>query len=272
MNKFIGLCSNVNYWPSVMYELGYRVRLVEQKISTKTDGVTPDVVAVSNRLMHSVVVDCKSGNNIDHDQDNRYKNIKAEHLLNWIDIREKSRLTLSACYSVNDSNYDDLRGHTDLPFVVFGSEFVEGKGDFGHDDLNRSLCKQTSLSNMTEPVQFYPFSACDDDPLILLYIMTGILAWVRKSRPKSLSDLTTHEALTDLLKTAHPKYKYMGEKHRNDLRSRVKKTLGTVLERDELKSIKDKSLEGRLSPATLQKFLEQCEEIIEERKVQTTLD
>ncbi len=211
MNKFIGLCSNVDYWPSVMYELGYRVKLVEQKISTKTDGVTPDVVVVSDKLLHSVVVDCKSGNNIDRDQDDRYKSIRAEHLFNWIDVREKARLTLSTCYVANDSNYGALRNHTDLPFVLFGRKFVEGRGDFGHDHLNQSLCKQSSLSSKFEPMLFYPFSACDDDPLILLHVMVGLLAWVRKSHPKSLSDLTKHETLTDLLKAVHPKYKYMGE-------------------------------------------------------------
>lgn len=272
MNKFIGLCSNVSDWPSVLYELGYRIKLVEQKISTETDSVTPDIVVMSNRLSHSLVVDCKSGSNIDHGQDDRYKGIKPAHLFTWIDVRERPRFKFSTCYAVNDTNYGKLSTHTNFPFVVFGSEFVEGEGDFGHDDLNLRLCKRTSLLNKQEPRLFYPFSVSDDDHLVLQYTMTGILAWIGKKRLESFSELARDETLSNILMIIHPQHKYMGERHRNDLRNRMKKALETVLDRDDFKLIKKSGQEGRMTASTLQNFGELCREIVEEQKVRTTLD
>lgn len=76
MNKFIDLCNNVDSWPTILYDLGYRIKLVVQKISMETDSVTPDIVVMSNTLSHSVVVDCKNGRSIDRDQDDRHKGIK----------------------------------------------------------------------------------------------------------------------------------------------------------------------------------------------------
>ena len=110
-------------------------------------------------------------------------------LFTWIGAREQPRFKFSACYAVNDTNCGKLSPQTDFPFVVFGSGFVESKDDFGHDDLNLSLCKRTSLLNR-ESRQYYPFSVSDDDHLGLQYAMTGLLAWLGEKRPMSFSELT----------------------------------------------------------------------------------
>lgn len=272
MNKFIGLCSNTSDWPSVMYKMGYRIELIEQKISMETGSVTPDVVVMSNRLSHAVVVDCKSGNNIDHKQDYKYKSVTFKDLSAWVDIKERSRFKHTACYVVNDSNYDKLIAHTELPFVIFGEASFRGQGNFGHADLDRTLCRRTSLVRRREPTAFYPFSINDDEHLILRHVLYGLILWINKNQPQSYSDLTKNKTLIDLLKIIHPHYKRMSEKHRNDLRNKVKKVFNSFLDRKELKVMHAKMLEGEVTAPLWQKFQEQCKEAMAQREVQATLD
>ena len=272
MNKFIGLCNNTDKWPPIMYGMGYRIQLVEQKISMDGGIVTPDVVAMSNRLSHAVVVDCKSGTNIDSKQDRKYKCIMPRHLFGWLDIKERHRFKCTVCYATNDSNYDKLSAHTELPFVVFSTMFIEGKGNFGHPDLDRVLHQQTSIATKYEPTLLYPFSLDDNEYLILRHVIRGLMVWLVSNRPKSYCELTKDKTLLDILKIIHPHYKHMGEKHHNDLRDKIKKALASILDRSEFNAIRKKILEGEATVPIWQKFAEQCLMIIEERKVQTTLD
>ena len=61
VNKVIGLCKDTACWPSFLYDLGYNIQLVEQTISLRESAqkITPDMVAVSNKLVHAMVIDCK---------------------------------------------------------------------------------------------------------------------------------------------------------------------------------------------------------------------
>ena len=165
-----------------------------------------------------------------------------------------------------------MSSHTELPFVVFGSRFVEGRGDFKHAELNRVLRRRTSLVNRREPTLLYPFSTYDADDLVLRYVVTGLLAWLNKNRPQSFAELTDGRAVADIVKIVHPHYKHMGERHRNDLRKKVKKRLGGLLDRAEFREIRGKRRQGPLTAPALQKFKEVCGNIIDERRVQTTLD
>ena len=272
MNKFIGLCSSAGGWPSILYEQGYRICLIEQRISTESASVTPDVVVMSNKLSHAIVADCKGGGNVDSGQDSRYESIKPKHLFMWVHVREKERFGCTACYVTNDAIYDQLRTHTTLPFIVFDGGRVEGKGDFGADALNRALNRGASLAGMYEPTNFYPFSHDDNEELIVKHVITGLLAWLNKNRPKSLDSLVDDEVATAILKIVHPQYKHMGERYQNMLRSKVKKIFASLVSRKEFKAIKDKRVDGQLTAPVLQRFKEQCQSIVKNRMVQVTLD
>ena len=79
VNKMIGLCKNTAKWPSILYDLGYDVQLIECPITIRKSAreIVPDVVAVSDKLEHVVVIDCKSGKNVEPDQDGRYESLES---------------------------------------------------------------------------------------------------------------------------------------------------------------------------------------------------
>ena len=64
INKFVGSCKMQKLGtkgtprprPNPLYEMGYRVKMVEQKISMRSgDMLHPDVMAASNRSLHVLV-------------------------------------------------------------------------------------------------------------------------------------------------------------------------------------------------------------------------
>jgi len=129
INKFIGLCKKTAKWPTILFDLGYDVQLIEQSISLKSaQKITPDVVAVSEKLLHAVVTDCKGGNNIDGEQDAKYQELVPDDLKFHVTIHAPDQLRHSVCYVDNRSNHSQLEPHTELPFITFGDDAVQGVG------------------------------------------------------------------------------------------------------------------------------------------------
>ena len=126
INRVIGLCQDAAYWPNVLHSLGYAVQLIEKTISLRSSSqkVTPDVVAVSNRLVHAMVIDCKSGTNINQDQDSRYESLEPYDLAYHVTVHDPTRLTHIVCYADSIANHKSLEPYTKLPFITFGPDAV----------------------------------------------------------------------------------------------------------------------------------------------------
>ena len=94
----------------MLHDLGYAVQLVEQTISLQKSAqkITPDVVVVSNNLVHAMVIDCKSGKNIDSDQDRRYESLKSRDLAYHITVYDRKHLTHVTCYADEAANHEFL--------------------------------------------------------------------------------------------------------------------------------------------------------------------
>lgn len=65
LNKFMGLCTNTHRWPRMLHKIGFRVQLVERRISAWSGSITPDVVGASDLLSHALVAGCKGGKSVD---------------------------------------------------------------------------------------------------------------------------------------------------------------------------------------------------------------
>lgn len=177
----------------------------------------------------------------------------------------------SACYVTNDVIHDRHRAHTALPFILFDGGRVEGRGDFGADRLNRVLTGGASLAGMYEPTNFYPFSRDGNEELAAKHVMTGLSAWLSKSRPKSPDRLVDDEVALAIPKIVHPQYKHMGERRQNMPCSKVKKILASLVSR---RVQGNQGQEGRRQACrtSAPKIQRGCQTIVKNRMVQITLD
>ena len=265
INKFIGLCKDTMKWPSILSDLGYNVQLIEQIISIKktAEKIKPDVVAVSNKYNHAIVVDCKSGKNIDVDQDKRYQNIESSDLTYYVTVHDKNRLSHCSCYVDNESNHTVIKPYASLPLVTFYKECIEGEGDFKLKQLNDTLCKKISLTGMYEPSSFYPFSPDDEDYQIVPHVLRGLISYLSRKGLKTRPVIQSTQTYSDILEVIHPFYANIEINHREQLTNKIEKMISMFIKSNEkFKEQISKIEKGDLHPATFKSLAEICEGII----------
>ena len=275
VNRVIELCQDTARWPGVLHDLRYTVQLIEHSISIRKSSqkITPDVVAVSNRLLHAMVIECKSGTNINSDQDRRYESLEPRDLTYHVTVHDPNRLTHVACYADGVPNHKSLEPHTKLPFITFGSEEVAGKRDFGKKEINDKLHKGVSLKGMLEPTGYYPFSPDDEDSAIIPYVLTGLISYlVQRGResPPTTADANMAEAI---LKSIHPFHEQIYSRHRQRLTQRIKRMINLCKNSNsEFKQQLVKIEDGKAGHSTMQSLQRICKELADRYAQQKMID
>lgn len=270
INRFIGLCKNTVGWPNTLGELGYEVQLIEQEISLQdASRVHPDVIAVSNKKLHALVTDCKSGKNLEKDQLDRYTKLIPKDLHNWVTTYDNNHLTHTVCISNCENNSKIQRNFTKFPFLIFHSDKIIGDGDLGHKDLNRAFSSPISLIGMHEPLSYYPFSHEDHKNVIAPHVLRGLVSFLvkkgHKVRPKALSE-STAEAILEIV---HPFTSYMSTKHKTNLRNVIIEIIKLAISSNsDFKEQVTKLENDDFNHATLKSLANTCEKIAQEFETQ----
>jgi len=269
INKFIGLCKNTIKWPKLLHELGYEVQLIEQTINLESaEKVTPDVVSVSNKHHHTIVTDCKGGNNIDSDQDRRYSILKSDNMKYYVTTHDSNQLTHTVSYVDHQTNHANLKSHTKFPFITFGESNVQGDGDFGFKELNEKLCKSTSLDGMREPTGYYPFSPDDEDYVIAPHILRGLISFLTTKGRRSRAQILVPSTFLEILKIIHP-YDLVSTRHKDRLIKKIEEIINLCM-----KSSKDfneqifKIEKGEYNTSTLRSLVKICEKLLADYETQ----
>ena len=270
VNKIIGLCKDAAHWPGVLYDLGYEVQLIEWSISLRKSSqkITPDVVAVSNSLLHAMVIDCKSGTNIKSDQDRRYESLESHDLTYHVTVHDQNQLTHVVCYADEAANHGSLEPHTRLPFITFGPEEVCGKRNFGRPEVNDKLCKGVSLKDMLEPTGYYPFSPDDEDSAVIPHVLPGLLAYLVQRGRKSPPTTVDVDMVEAILKSIHPFHERMSSRHRRVLTKSIKRIINLCKNNNgEFKQQLAKIEDGKASYNTMQSLRRICGELIDKELI-----
>lgn len=110
MNYIIGMCKKSKLWVTTLADLGYNAEIIEQRITTSSGQVVkPDVITVSNRLLHSLVFECKGGRIFDVNQLERYSSLAVENLLRWITVFDRSNLQFDICITDLEANHGFIK-------------------------------------------------------------------------------------------------------------------------------------------------------------------
>ena len=269
INKFIGLCKDDPKWPHPLRDLGFKAQLVEYTISLRESGIIrPDVIAVSSRLLHAIVADCKAGHNIDRDQDARYESLRPRDLATHVTVREPKRLTHDACYVDDQSNHASLEHHTNLPFITFGARSVEGHGKFASSEINLKLSSPTPLDPAGEPTSYYPFSPTDKDAVVVVHVLRALTSCLTVRR--TAIKLTDPELIDRLFLVLDPG-EIIGSKHAKDMKARIREIISVLL--DSNAKLKDRAskLEAHYGAATVRALHRACADIVEQHDGQARI-
>lgn len=120
MNYVIGMCKKQRNWINVLADLGYEPQLIEQQIRTSSDEtVKPDLIAASNKLLHSLVFECKGGTTLEPEQLKRYSTLTRDDLRRWITVFAREELQFDVCLSDLEENHPFIaKMNQEFPMIL----------------------------------------------------------------------------------------------------------------------------------------------------------
>jgi len=226
INKVIGLCSGQGGWPSFMHEQGYEVRSLELVLTTKGgEKAKPDVVIVSNKNKHVVLVECKSGSEIVSKQDKKYDGLEARSIAAQIGAGRFVDKHV-VVYAIRGVNLKRIERQTRRPLVVFSASRVWGRGDFGARKLSEKLRDGVSLDGMRAPTGYYPFGLDDSDLVVISHIVQGIVKLATER--KTVVDLNGEDSADLLFDAIYEMREILPSRHIKEIKNRIRQTAGKM--------------------------------------------
>lgn len=225
VNKTLGLGTpDVRGNSSLFLDHGYRAYAIEKSVHVGDRIVVPDVIFLNEETGHLLVVDCKSGANINTDQDQRYS------LMCLNDIIRTTRPECAVhshtfAYAINEMRHERIRSHTNAALIIFGHNSVRGDGDLGNSRLTRLLLEGVALEETPYPrFTAYPFSVHDRHADIDGHVEIGLSLYVGE-RGLARKPPANNAVALEILRIVHPYHSIFGSSHRDELVGVIRESL-----------------------------------------------
>jgi hypothetical protein len=276
-NYLIGMCKKSESWITILADLGYNAEIIEQKINTSSgDTVKPDLVATSNRLVHSMVFECKGGIAIDVDQLRRYSSLTPENLLRWISVFDRANLQFDVCICDLAENHSYIKVvNQHFPMLTFSSEELIKERDFKREKLNEAFKEPISLKGKIPPLLYYPFSEEDTDSYIAVFVIRALLSIAIKSI-KGGPDVFEDKIISFDEVVAHNfnhVWKALSLEHRRSLKEKIREVIKRLLAKEDVKEALGiiQQRQGYKITGSLDQFKKAAEDLIAELQSQVSL-
>lgn len=220
INMVIGMCEESKDWPHPLHDLWYRVKSIERVLITKRgERATPDLVIVSKKTHHVLVIECKSKNRVNAEQDRRYGDLEARSVARGIGAGRFVDKH-GVAYAINSESLEKIEGQTGHAIMAFGKSFIQGRRSFGEKGLDAKICGDIPLEGMRPPTKYYSFGLDDSRFVMTTHIVQGMVSLAKSGRmTKSLDDRKTAEALFEVL------YQYrqtLASRHAGHLKDKIR--------------------------------------------------
>jgi len=217
-NKVLNMVSEAGEgWPTTMQKYGYAVRAIKMSVRVGGRNVSPDIVLASDRHGHAMVIDCKSGANVDLRQDRLYSQMAIGDL--WRAGVPRAIRLHTPIYAINNEHVDRISGHTDQALMVFGRRTICGIGDFGNAELTRELRAGIRLKIGAMPdTDVCPFSIRDAHGDIDRRMAWAVERYLSDRPGEAGKSLATRPVANAILLYAHPLHGFLSSPHRSELR------------------------------------------------------
>lgn len=259
-------------WIHPLADLGYEASLLEQKIPlTGGQEVKPDVVAHSNGLNHSLVVDCKGGTTVKEGQMDRYRLLSKSELRNYVYIYDLGQFTHDVCIVDFEQHHGELSKLIQgFPFLTITATHLRKSGTFTKGKLNDAFTRDVAIpAGMVEPSSYYPFSENDSQGVVVKEVLRAFVAILQDKRKGSLNVFARETyADADVMKMIHPMHAIMGRDHQDAVVGRVLDIIA-YLQREypdfarQVFDIQNARFEGMDIHVRIANLIETCQQITE---------
>jgi len=239
MNYIIGMCKRHKDWISTLADLGYEPALIEQQIRTSSDEVVkPDILATSNKLIHSLIFECKGGVTVDADQLRRYSTLTEDNVLRWTRPFTHQNFHFDACLVDVEENHPVVAAiGNQFPIITFGTKTLFKTNHFKEKKLNEAFKVPINLDEKTPPLSYYPFCEDDENAYLSLFVLRGLVSMaVRNAKGGPSTSEENIITRDDLLKSIfNPVFDALSKSHKDRLKEKIKEVVRWIMAKEGMK-------------------------------------
>ena len=262
-------------WIHPLADLKYKPELIEQTIGTKVpaERVQPDVVATSQKLNHSVVIECKGGKTLDTTQISKYRRLEPYDIIRWVRVHDPNQHTHDICLLIYKTNETTILNGINIPVLILSDTTLEKHNEFSKRQLNQKFNKPIPTAGLIQPMSYYPFSEIDDRRVIVPHALRAMQLAI-DARADQI-DVTNPELFTSdaIMKQIHRVWDIISKEQQKALKSKVTEIIKELIQSyPDLKSFLEKTQTiDKRDTAKLVSLDNICTKI-QQTEIHTTLD
>jgi hypothetical protein len=232
VNAVIGFLKRDRKWPSALYDLGYRLAMIEQPVSAAAVGTAEiDVICLNHKQNHAILWECKSGCTVGEKQARVYASISAEDVQRTgnITFPHAASASVEPVYCCLESDcgavVNSLKnlGLT-IPVVSLGKQAVLVCGQLNDADASIHFARGINLPPLEEVPRFLIANTQTPKSGLAGPFFATIVSFLRRQTGKF--------SLRHLLEETFPDWECMGTDLRRHLSSVAREIVKDLCENE----------------------------------------
>ncbi len=225
VNALIGFLKRDRRWPSVLYELGYRLSMIDQRVTAPPIGTAEiDVICLKHRANHAILWECKSGRTVDERQARVYAAVSAEDVQRTgnVTFPRPAEASVQQAYCCLESEGESIVSALasmglNIPVVALGTQARAISGRFRDSETHDRFAAGFSLPPLEEVPRFLIANAHTPKERIAPALFATVVSFLRRQRGKF--------SVRHLLQETFPDWDCMG----TDLRRHLLSTANDII-------------------------------------------
>jgi hypothetical protein len=205
VNAVLGFLKRDGRWPSTLYELGYRLTMIEQPIIVPGVGsVEVDIICQNRSRNHAILWECKSGRTLGEKQARVYAAVRAEHVQRTGNVTfgrpESATIEVVYCCLREDAKHlsDSLQElGVALPIVSLGNRVELFSGQIHAVDVHKRFMAGTEIPPLEDVPRFLLANTQTSKTELARLIFPTIVSVLRKQIVKMSLRQVLEETFND---------------------------------------------------------------------------
>jgi hypothetical protein len=193
LNTWLGLCKGVRGLPRDLRDAGYQDFLIEYRFVNSTgETVVPELIIISEKIAHTVLLEWKSGNNTKPDQLKRYMSVTKNDLITKAMVPQNACSRHDTCVVGKEEHADRLtmglsREQCPFPLLAVGRRSMRlVLNSFQVQVMNQLFGSGLSIDMSRVPMSFVPFNLESDLWEVAEAVMPYVVAHMTQRQPRIL--------------------------------------------------------------------------------------
>lgn len=205
VNAVLGFLKRDPHWPSILYESGYRLTMIEQPVSVPSVGtVEADIICLNRKGNHAIVWECKSGRTVEEKQARVYAALSPTDVQRTGNVTFPHPSSASAevvycCLSEDSKTVSTALRELGLaiPVVSLGAKAELASGQIKDTTLCKQLMAGVALPSLEEVPRFLLANTQTGKPDLARLVFPTLVSLLRRQvgriSPRQILEETFNE-------------------------------------------------------------------------------